>query len=419
MSLRVLFLTESFHPVLGGGEQHIRTLAGRLVAGGITATVVTRRIQGEWPAEERLDGIRVVRVAPEGHGRIGKYGMVLPALDALRRERAGHDVVVVRGTRVLGLPGLLAARALAKAVVLQPELNGEMSGEVYTWGTPLAAPLPRRLVGASVALRNLLLRDADAFVAMSLLIREELVAAGVPSERVAWIPHGVDTERFRPVAAGERQALRERFGLPAAARIVVYTGRLLKGKGLDTLLDAFTKVAALDAEAHLLLVGSGAGQTLSIEEELRARAASSGLAGRVTFSGRVEAVEDYLKASDLFAFPSVFEALGISLVEAAACGLPAVGSRTGGIVDVIADGVSGLLVTPGSVAELEQGLLALLGDAPRRRQMGDEARRIACRRFDLGASVERYRRLFHELAFSSRSRSWTSRAPRAGATPPR
>jgi len=102
---RVLFLTESFHPVLGGGEGHVRDLSRRLAASGVAATVVTRRGERAWPAEETLDGVRVVRVPPAGPGRTGKYAMVPAALLALRRETAAYDVLVVRGTRVLGLPG--------------------------------------------------------------------------------------------------------------------------------------------------------------------------------------------------------------------------------------------------------------------------------------------------------------------------
>ncbi|HEY2941633.1 MAG TPA: hypothetical protein VGN09_04285, partial [Vicinamibacteria bacterium] len=95
----VLFLTESFHPVLGGGEGHIRQLSGRLAAAGMHASVLTRRIEAAWPASETIDGVRVVRVGPVGRGRRGKYAMVGPALAALRRERHAFDVLVVRGTR--------------------------------------------------------------------------------------------------------------------------------------------------------------------------------------------------------------------------------------------------------------------------------------------------------------------------------
>jgi glycosyltransferase involved in cell wall biosynthesis len=132
-----------------------------------------------------------------------------------------------------------------------------------------------------------------------------------------------------------------------------------------------------------------------------------GLDARVTFAGRVDDVEDWLRASDVFAFPSIFEALGISLVEAAACGLPCVGSRTGGIVDVIEDGQSGRLVPPGDADALAAALRELLADPARRAAMGEAARRVAVQRFDVLDSVERYRSLFREVA--SRSGAWSAR----------
>jgi glycosyltransferase involved in cell wall biosynthesis len=395
---RVLFLTESFHPVLGGGEKHIRALGSALVAAGVPAIVVTRQADARWPAEEVIDGVRVVRVPPTGPGRTGKYRMVPGALRALWRERASFDVLVVRGTRVLGLPGLVCGRALGKAVVLQAEINGEMSGQAYTWGTRFERGPVARLVGAGVAVRNLLMRDADGFVAMSRAIRDEFVAAGVVRDKIGHIAHGVDASRYRPADPAERAALRTRLGLPGAAVVVCYTGRLLRGKGLESLVDAFVRVARQDPRGHLLLVGSGEGQALSVEGPLRDQVEREGLGARVSFSGRVDAVEDYLRASDVFAFPSVFEALGISLIEAAACGLPAVGSRTGGIVDVIEDGESGLLVEPGDATGLSAALGRLLSDEPLRVRMGRRAAQIASLRFDFADTVVRYRTLFAEVA---------------------
>jgi glycosyltransferase involved in cell wall biosynthesis len=395
---RVLFLTESFHPVLGGGEAHIRDLGRRLAATGFGATVVTRRGDASWPAREELDGIRVVRVPPPGPGRPGKYLMVPAALHALRGERSRYDVVVVRGTRVLGLPGLAAARALGKGVVLQPELNGELSGEAYTWGKAWSAGIAGRAVRLFTAARNLWLRDADRFVAMSRIIRSEMAAAGVPEERIALIPHGVDLGQFRPASPEERAGLRARLGWPAEDLVLVYTGRLLRGKGLEPLLDAFAGVAPGAPNARLVIVGSGEGQALSVEDDLKARVDAAGLGARVTFTGRLDSVVDALRAADVFVFPSLFEALGISLVEAAACGLPAVASRTGGIVDVVENGVGGRLVPPGDVSGLAEALRQLLADAALRRAMGERARARAVERFDVEDSLERYRALFAEVA---------------------
>ena len=394
----VLFLTESFHPVLGGGEQHILRLGRALAASETTTTVVTRRGDARWAAEETIDGIRVVRVGPAGAPRPGKYAMVPAAIAAVRRLRAQYDVLVVRGTRVLGLPALLAARALGKGVVLQAEVNGEMTGEVYTWGTALDRGWARRAIFAGVAARNVLLRDGDAFVAMSRAIRDEFLGAGVPPQKVALIPHGVDTARFRPATPDERRALRQRLGLPIDGRIIIYTGRLLRGKGHEALITAFRLIAAAEPSAHLVIVGSGEGQSLSVAADLHAAAQAEALAARVTFAGRVDAVEDWLRASDVFAFPSNFEALGIALVEAAACGLPAVASRTGGIVDVVEDGRSGVLVPTGDIAALWAALHRVVTDPDLGRAMGAAAREVARARFDERDAVDRYRALFREVA---------------------
>ena len=414
---RVLFLAESFHPVLGGGETHVRRLGSLLAARGDVATVVTRRGEAGWPAEEVVDGMRVVRVPPPGPGRTGKFLMIPAALRAVGREARRHDVLVVRGTRVLGLPGLLAGRAARLGVVMQPETNGELSGEAWTWGKVWAAGPRGRLARAATALRNRWLRDADAFVAMSRAIREEILAAGVPGERVRVLRHGVDTERFRPAFPAERADLRSRLGLPDGI-LAVYTGRLLRGKGLEALLEGFAGVARDVPDLRLVLVGSGGGQALSVEEELKGRAAEVDLAGRVVFTGRLERVEDALRAADLFVFPSIFEALGISLVEAAACGIPAVASRTGGIVDVIEDGRSGLLVRPADAAALGGALRALAVNAARRAGMGAEARRVAVSRFDERDGLDRYRALFREVTPQPASSSRPGRAPRAGGAPP-
>jgi glycosyltransferase involved in cell wall biosynthesis len=395
---RVLFLTESFHPTLGGGETHIRRLGAQLVAAGDAATVLTRRADPAWPAEERLDGIRVKRVPPPGPGASGKYRMLPAAFREALREARRHDVLVVRGTRVLGLPGLLAARARGTAVVLQPEINGELSGEAFTWGKSWAKGGAGRLVHAAVAIRNRLLRDADAFVAMSRLIRDELLAASVPAERIRLLPHGVDVARFQPSSPEQRAALRARLGLPEGC-LAVYSGRLLRGKGLETLVDALA-APSVPPQLRLVLVGSGEGQALDATADLKRRVAERGLEPRVVFAGRSEAVEDYLRACDLFVFPSLFEALGIALVEAAACGLPAIASRTGGIVDVIEAGRSGLLVPPGDVGELAAALEALSGHAGRRAAMGAQARRVALARFDERDVLEGYRAMFREISSS-------------------
>ena len=363
--------------------------------------MITRRSWAELAARETVDGTDVIRVAPSGPARVGKYLMVPGVVREILRRRSTYDLVVVRGTRVLGLPGLVAARLANRPVVMQPEVNGELSGEVYSFGRGFGAAVTWML-RAATGIRNRWLCDAEGFVAMSQAIAEEMTSAGVEPRRVHLVPHGVDTVRFSPPDAGQRLAARQHLAIPEPARVVVYTGRLLRGKGLERLVDAFASLASSRPDARLMLVGSGAGQAISVENELKQRVAAAGLGDSVIFTGRVDDVVAYLGAADVFAFPSEFEALGLSLLEAGACGLPSVGTRTGGIVDVIDDGATGLLFEAGDTSGLARCLGELLDSPAFRARMGKAARARILERFDADGSVARYQSLFQELTSGSR-----------------
>ncbi len=408
---RVLFVAESFFPVFGGGERHIEDLSAALVQRGLGATVLTRRGKRDWPSEEMRRGVRVVRVAPAGPGRIGKYGMVPFAVAWLLRQRHTYDVAIVCGTRILALPVLLASLATRRPVVLQAEMTGELTGEIYVWGTAFHRPSVLRALRPFLAARNVMFRRSRAFVAISRLIEREALDEGFARENVAYIPHAVDVHRFRPATGAERAELRARLGLPPDRTLVTFTGRLLKGKGLDVLVSAFAGVVREHQDAHLVVVGSGESQMLSVEQETHAQVGALDLRERVTFTGRVDNVEDYLRASDIFAFPSLYEGLPHSPLEAAAAGLPAAASRAGGIPDVVLEGENGWLSEPGDVDGLRSSLARLLGDPGERARLAARARDIAVERFSLEAVTERYRKLFERVATSdSVSRGGAERA---------
>ena len=181
------------------------------------------------------------------------------------------------------------------------------------------------------------------------------------------------------------------------ATLIVYTGRLIEGKGLETLLAAMKSLSDLPSW-HLALVGSGSGQVISVEESLRKEADAEALRGRITFTGRVDNVAQYLQTADIFAFPTLDEALGMSAVEAQACGLPAVASRTGGVPDIIEDKVTGFLVPPGEAGPLADGLRVLLKDSDLRSRMSAAARARMKERFAYDTMVVRYAEMFRSLS---------------------
>jgi len=197
-------------------------------------------------------------------------------------------------------------------------------------------------------------RRADGYAAISEAVAVVLRAAGVDPERITVIPSGIDPARF---AVAPAAALRGELRIPEQARIVSCVAALTAHKGHRYLLDAWRTVEAQQADAHLLLIGEG-----ELEDELRAQAAAVGLQ-RLHFLGRRDDVPALLRVSDAFVLASIEEGLGTSLMDALCCGLPVVATRAGGIVELIEDGRSGLLVPPADAQSLAAALLRLLDDA--------------------------------------------------------
>lgn len=394
MTRRLVIVTETYAPETGGGETQARAVAEGLVARGFQVDLLTRRSRPDSPRRETIGGVAVRRLAPSGGGQRKKWLLLLPLAAALLRHVRGAEAVLVFGYRILGIAAVPVARGFRVRCILKADSLGEHSGAFFDRGLA-AIGLDRRSWVARVALRirNRLFARADAFVAISSVVAAELREEGVPPERIHPIPNGVDVARFAPAASGSAEAralLRRKLGLPDPARIVIYTGRLVRYKGLFELVAAWREVASERPDVHLVLVGSGGLDVDACEEELRERVRALGLESRVHFVGAVEDVADLLRAADVFAFPSKHEAFGLAPVEAMAAGLPLVCTRAGGLADVVRDGENGVAIAAGDAAALAQALGRLLDDAPLRRRLGSAARRDAVERFSLDAVLERY-----------------------------
>ena len=410
MSPRVCLLTETFAPVIGGGETQVRLLAERLIERGAPAFVVTRRSAKTLTPRELVGTVPVYRVGPCGFPRYGKYLMLLPAIQRLINERARYDLICVSGFRVLGAAGMLAGRWLGKPVVLKADCEGEFSGTFVRADARVATHLwLARLSQAWLAWRNRLLRRGDLFVSISSRIEEELVRHGVRPSAIQSIPNAIDVRVFHPVAAEEKPRMRSRLGLPLEAFLVAYTGKLIQGKGLELLLRVWKDVTARHPEARLMLIGSGAGQFLSCEDALRASVREHQLSDRVEFIGAVSDVHRYLQAADLYVFPSEREALPSALLEALACGLPVIATRVGAIPDVIDGATNGLLVEPNAAEALRHAICHLIEHRGAAQALGAKGRE-SVERFSIDRIAEAYLDAFRAVLAAGANASSNGRA---------
>ena len=398
---RICVLAGSFHPVVGGGEKHAFLLCRELARQGLNVVVLTRRRTKDLPSLERMAGFVVHRVRPTGFVRLGKYLMLCPALLWLLRRRHEYDVIYVCGLRVLGLAGVLAGLLTGKPCVLRSEAQGELSGE-FIW-SPLGSP-PRPLVklccAPLVQLRNALLFKAAAFLSISEVISQEYMRCGVPAEKIVRITNGIDATLFAPVSTIQKMALRNRLGLPDK-HIFAYSGKLNRGKGLEMLLQVWARLAAQRPDTHLVLVGSGGGQYLSCEDALREFVRARGLESRVTFTGYVQTVHEYVQAADAFVFPSESEALGLALLEALACRIPALASDIPGVTDIVQDGRNGRLVPAKNEQAWLETMCWVLDHPEQAHDLAAQGRRTVLERFSIAAVAAAHRNLFTELVAGS------------------
>ena len=253
--------------------------------------------------------------------------------------------------------------------------------------------------------KQALLCHADRLTALAsqarLIAVSEYVAAcarrrlGLGPSRVEVIYNGIDTCMFHPSVRSHRQQIRAVLGLPESARVVISVGRATPQKGQATLLEAARLLLDRAIDVHVLLAGDGPWRA-----RYEALASDLGLNDRAHFLGDRPDIPALLGAADVLALPSLHEGFGLALVEALACGVPAVASRTGPIPELVREGETGFLIEPGNAKELAASLAVLLLDDDRRRVMGELGREDAVARFSLPNMVRQLEGLYERVAGS-------------------
>jgi phosphatidylinositol alpha-1,6-mannosyltransferase len=239
--------------------------------------------------------------------------------------------------------------------------------------------IPAATPGGQLLIRRLLRTSQLVIAAGSYPAQTAQRAAGRPLP-VVEIPPGVDTERFVPLDASRRAEVRRRFDVAPDAPLVVSVSRLVPRKGMAVLVEAAAELSRRYPDLEVIIAGEGRDHT-----RLQQLVATTGAPVRLV--GRVPAddLPGLLGAADVFAMLChnrwgglEQEGFGIVFLEAAACGVPQVAGASGGAADAVVHDHSGLVVDePRKVAAAVDALDTLLGDAQRRVQMGEAARRRA------------------------------------------
>lgn len=284
----------------------------------------------------------------------------------LRRHRA--DLVHFHFVSPFSLLPLVAKAAGARAVLFTEHtrvpktLGPALKLALRLWDRLVLAPLGVRLFGVSDHVTRIL-----------------STCYAVAPRRIRTLHNGVNLARFVKLDEAERARMRGELDLPAGAQVALCAAYLIPQKGVDDLLRAARHVVAATPEAYFVIVGDG-----PMAAELKALAASLGIAERVRFTGLRSDVQRLMGMADVVVVPSVWqEPAGLVAVEAMATERPVVACRVGGLPELVADGETGRVVAPQSPEQLAGALNALLGDAAERARLGRAGRARVERLFSM------------------------------------
>lgn len=376
--MRVFVVTNDFPPRIGGINDYVGQLFRRFPSGSVTVFSSTYRGARDFDRAYRQE---VIRLDTE---------MMLPT-PGVRRQL--HDVL--RAQR----PDLVLFGALWPLGHLGPAIHRTLSIRYGGFSHGL------ELTGALVpgVLRHVGSR-ATVLTAVSDWARRRLEPAFGWPGRMQLLPSGIDTAAFHPGV--DDSAVRARHGL-GDAPVVCCVSRLVARKGQDTLIRALPRLAHAVPAVRLLIVGGG-----PYEGALRRLATATGVASRVVFAGAVPYAElpAHFRAGTVFAMPCRsrwggldIEALGAVFLQGQGVARPVVVGNSGGAPEAVRDGITGLVVNPGSPASVADALAELLTDGERRSRMGAAGAEWVYREWSWDAMATRLQRMIGE-AIDDRAR---------------
>lgn len=372
---RLLILTDSPITVSGGSERFLRNLLGQLPAEQYHVTLV--HLCETPPADTVMHGdlppsVRDVRFMPFT-ALYGKQGV--RAFLAVRKlvKTEGFDVIQSQHEKSDVFNALLPRGARNALRISNRRDTGFLK----------SARLRQ--------LSRLLNRRFDMIVAPSASILDAVERdEGAPRSRMHCIANAVDTERFRPLAASDRQTALAAIDCTDTDLMIGCVADLVPVKRHEDLVDAFAEVRGGLPHARLILIGDG-----PCRGALERRIRELDLANSVRLLGRRPDIDQLLPAFDLFVLASDTEGLSNAILEAQACGLPVVATRVGGNPDLL-DADCGILVPPRDPGVLAEAMGTLLRDRDRRKKMGTVARTRVVRDHSIAAMTRAYTALYRE-----------------------
>ncbi len=388
--IRVLMLMMEYFPIFSGHGVYLQGLIKKLEKLNCEISILTPNYH-EFPNHEIIDGITVNRFEFSIRDKRWELNFTLKVLKYLIKNLNTYDILHINGH--LDIYGFFTIfnKIFNKRIISQMVLLGS--------DDPLTISKQYRYMNIRFKILSLM----DQFLCISKALAESYNEAGLPPEKLTYIPQGVDIDRFQPARnEAEKEVLKKKLGLWQYKKIVIFIGAIVKRKGVDILVNAWKKIHKEQPEALLLMIGQDSFTDKDINKEelnkvvFEIKSIVSSNNYNVKFAGQQYNVEEYLKCSDIFVLPSRKEGFGNVILEAMACGLPAVVTYMDGVSkETVTHGDNGFIVNDSD--ELADAIIKLLADSNLAKHMGKAGEARAVKDFSLPSIAERYFNLYQSL----------------------
>ncbi len=329
-------------PIKSGAEFHAENHAKQLMKLGHNVTIMAKKRIFSTAGRENLDGIDLVRL----HAPFRWLEIFLRLLTTHRNI----DAFYILGTPQFAVWAILFAKFFGKPSTFVLTNVMEIFSSEKNW-------------------RNKIFSMCTNYIAISTRLKKGLIEEGkISPEKITVLPQGISTKRFSPPDEKLRLQLRKNLDISPDAKVLLFCARVVINKGVDTLQTVWKILHEKFPEAVLVVVGGG---TTDLIEDLKKLSAKLGNSIKVI--GEVKEPENFYRLADVYIFPSRYEGLPTSLIEAMSCGLPAVVSDIGGCEDLIFDDVSGWRVDAEDAKGFAEKIEVLFNDDDLRKKFADNA----------------------------------------------
>jgi glycosyltransferase involved in cell wall biosynthesis len=410
-TIRLCLASTHFFPTHGGAQ--LRFL--RYIPGLRKRNVFTHVLAGTPKQKKRLvdigfseesdPGVKDLGLEKELIDQVSIQRVNIPGQAGWRRSVVFNQAIVRFCLRSDSKPDIvqIVSSLQPRSIPWVRHLRKKGIPVVYAYTIPLNFPSnPLRRAIRKWSLKRLY-SQLDCVVANSEVMGS-LTSDLMAKTRLEIIPNGVDLQRYRPAFnEEERKALRASFGLVGeGSKMITTVGAIHPRKGSDLLLESWVRLAKQFPGAHLFMVGLRKDLQYPKLGDFRSRLgellAVSGAADRVHFTGVVRNIEVYLRASDVFVFPSMREGMPNAVLEAMATGIPVILTPFQGLSKDLGQPDREFLLVNRDPETLASAVANVLSGNGVGRRLGERARRWATETMDLEKSLDRYAALYRELA---------------------